>query len=90
MQVNKELHRKPLKVAPDDQTLPMCWHGKTPFRSINEVKKYFKPLVLSFSNGGKIRSQFEIPPEAYLIISVSSITFLHFLCLLTAIGTFHV
>ncbi|XP_058731106.1 aspartic proteinase Asp1-like [Vicia villosa] len=67
--VNKELHRKPLKVAPDDQTLPMCWHGKKPFRSINEVKKYFKPLTLSFGNGGKVKSQFEIPPEAYLIIS---------------------
>lgn len=51
----------------------MCWHGKKPFRSIDEVKKYFKPLVLSFSNGGKVKSQFEIPPEAYLIISASYI-----------------
>lgn len=72
MQLNKELHRKPIKAAPDDQTLPMCWHGKRPFRSINEVKKYFKPLTLSFTNGGRVKPQFEIPPEAYLIISVSS------------------
>ncbi|GAU25401.1 hypothetical protein TSUD_70530 [Trifolium subterraneum] len=67
--LNKELNRKPIKAAPDDQTLPMCWHGKRPFRSINEVKKYFKPLTLSFTNGGRVKPQFEIPPEAYLIIS---------------------
>ncbi|KAJ1386634.1 Xylanase inhibitor, C-terminal, partial [Sesbania bispinosa] len=38
--LKKELAGKPLKEAPDDQTVPLCWHA-----------------------------QFEIPPEAYLIIS---------------------
>ncbi|XP_004503902.1 aspartic proteinase Asp1-like [Cicer arietinum] len=67
--LSKELNRKPIKAAPDDQTLPICWHGKKPFKNINEVKKYFKPLALSFTKGGRVKPQFEIPPEAYLIIS---------------------
>ncbi|KAK7247612.1 hypothetical protein RIF29_42498 [Crotalaria pallida] len=67
--LKKELTGKPIKVAPDDQTVPLCWHGKRPFRSIREVKKYFKPLALSFTSSGRVKTQFEIPPEAYLIIS---------------------
>ncbi|KAG5058456.1 hypothetical protein AAZX31_05G181900 [Glycine max] len=67
--LNKELSGKPLKVAPDDQTLSLCWHGKRPFTSLREVRKYFKPVALSFTNGGRVKAQFEIPPEAYLIIS---------------------
>jgi len=39
--------------------------------SIEEVKKYFKPLALSFKTGWRSKTLFEIPPEAYLIISVS-------------------
>lgn len=71
LQMKKELHGKPLREAPDDQTVPLCWHGKRPFRSINEVRKYFKPLALSFTGGRRTKAVFEIPPEAYLIISVS-------------------
>ncbi|XP_057417375.1 aspartic proteinase Asp1-like isoform X2 [Lotus japonicus] len=67
--LKKELTGKPIKVAPDDQTLPVCWHGRRPFRSMSEIKKYFKPLALSFTNGGRVKTQFEIPPEGYLIIS---------------------
>ena len=67
--MKKELSGKPLKEAPDDRTLPLCWHGKRPIKNIHEVKKYFKPLALSFA-ARKTRAQFEIPPEAYLIISV--------------------
>ena len=70
-QLRKELNGKPLKEALDDQTLPLCWKGKKPFKSIRDVKKYFKPLALSFSNGWRAKSQFEIPPESYLIISVT-------------------
>lgn len=87
MQLKKELTGKPIKVAPDDQTLPVCWHGRRPFRSMSEIKKYFKPLALSFTNGGRVKTQFEIPPEGYLIISVSSnlqvspiICNMHFMC----------
>ncbi|XP_061346885.1 aspartic proteinase Asp1-like [Gastrolobium bilobum] len=67
--LKKELTGKSIKAAPDDQTLPLCWHGRRPFKSIREVRKYFKPLALSFTNGGRVKAQFEIPPEAYLIIS---------------------
>ncbi|GAU19554.1 hypothetical protein TSUD_303670 [Trifolium subterraneum] len=67
--LTKELAGKPIKEAPEDQTLPLCWYGKRPFRSVYEVRKYFKPIALSFPSSGKIKAQFEIPPEAYLIIS---------------------
>ncbi|KAM7513874.1 hypothetical protein LguiA_003457 [Lonicera macranthoides] len=67
--LKKELNGKPLKEAVDDKTLPFCWKGKKPFKNIREVKKYFKPLALSFNNGWRDKPQFEIPPEGYLIIS---------------------
>ncbi|KAL2498544.1 Eukaryotic aspartyl protease family protein [Abeliophyllum distichum] len=58
-----------LREATDDRTLPFCWKGKKPFKSTRDVKKYFKPLALRFPNGWKAKPQFEISPEAYLIIS---------------------
>ncbi|XP_019417617.1 PREDICTED: aspartic proteinase Asp1-like [Lupinus angustifolius] len=67
--LKKELAGKPIKEAYDDQTLPLCWHSKRPFKSIYEVRKYFKPIALSFTSSGKFKAQFEIPPEDYLIIS---------------------
>ncbi|XP_039687654.1 aspartic proteinase Asp1 isoform X2 [Medicago truncatula] len=67
--LTKELAGKPIKEAPEDQTLPLCWYGKRPFRSVYEVKKYFKPIALSFPGSRRSKAQFEIPPEAYLIIS---------------------
>ena len=79
MQLTKELAGKPIKEAPEDQTLPLCWYGKRPFRSVYEVRKYFKPIALSFLGSGRSKAQFEIPPEAYLIISVSQVLTNHFL-----------
>ncbi|MED6174032.1 hypothetical protein PIB30_065099 [Stylosanthes scabra] len=67
--LKKELHKVPLNVAADDQTLPICWRGKKPIQSIREVKRYFKSLALTFSNGGKVKTLFEIPLEGYLILS---------------------
>uniref|UniRef100_A0A5B7BSH7 Aspartic proteinase Asp1 n=1 Tax=Davidia involucrata TaxID=16924 RepID=A0A5B7BSH7_DAVIN len=67
--VTKELTGKPLKEALDDRTLQFCWKGKKPFKNIRDVRRYFKPLALSFENGLKSKSHFEIPPEGYLIIS---------------------
>ncbi|KAJ0096781.1 hypothetical protein Patl1_28062 [Pistacia atlantica] len=66
--MKKELSRKPLKEAPEDQTLPLCWKGQKPFKNVRDVKKYFKSLSLSFTHG-KTRTLFELTPEAYLIIS---------------------
>ncbi|XP_047960536.1 aspartic proteinase Asp1 [Salvia hispanica] len=67
--IHKELSGKSLKEATDDHTLPFCWRGKKPFKSTRDVRKYFKSLAFSFSSGWRSKSQFEIPPEGYLIIS---------------------
>ncbi|KAK1628236.1 hypothetical protein QYE76_002551 [Lolium multiflorum] len=50
-----------------DPSLPLCWKGKKPFKSVLDVKKEFRSLVLSFSNGKK--ALMEIPPENYLIVT---------------------
>lgn len=68
--MKRELPRKYLREALDDKTLPYCWSGRRRFKSVEDVVKYFKPLALGFANGGKAKN-FAIPPEAYLIISVS-------------------
>ncbi|GAB4835523.1 hypothetical protein Ancab_000433 [Ancistrocladus abbreviatus] len=68
--LRKELMGTSLRDAADDETLPLCWKGKKPFNSIRDVKKYFKPLALSFGNGGRAATRFEIAPESYLIISL--------------------
>lgn len=73
LQIKKDLHGKPLKEAVEDDTLPVCWRGKKPFKSIRDAKKYFKPLALSFGSGWKTKSQFEIQQESYLIISVTNL-----------------
>ncbi|XP_020220699.1 aspartic proteinase Asp1 [Cajanus cajan] len=67
--LRKDLVGKPLKEAHVDQTLPLCWQGKRPFRSVYEVRKYFKPITLGFTSNGRNKAPFEIPPEAYLIVS---------------------
>ncbi|KAG2615147.1 aspartic proteinase Asp1-like [Panicum virgatum] len=50
-----------------DPSLPLCWKGKKPFKTVLDVKKEFKSLVLSFANGKK--ALMEIPPENYLIVT---------------------
>ncbi|KAL5555221.1 hypothetical protein UlMin_037457 [Ulmus minor] len=67
--IKRDLTGKSLKEAPEDQTLPLCWRGKKPFRNVGDAKKYFKPLALLFNDDGRSKTQFEMPPEAYLIIS---------------------
>ncbi|XP_058189697.1 aspartic proteinase Asp1-like isoform X1 [Rhododendron vialii] len=67
--MKKDLSRKKLEDAAD-QSLPICWKGTKPFKSISDVKNYFKPLVLSFKKGTIHKNvQLQIPPEAYLIIT---------------------
>ncbi|KAJ1388122.1 Xylanase inhibitor, C-terminal [Sesbania bispinosa] len=65
--VNNDLKGKPLNRATEDQTLPNCWKGAKPFRSVSDVDNYFKTLVLSFTKSRN--SQLQLPPQAYLIIS---------------------
>ena len=67
--MKEELTGKSLKETLDDETLPLCWKGERPFKSLDDVREYFKPIALSFANDEK-DTQFELPPEAYLIISV--------------------
>lgn len=68
-QLKNDLSKTPLKEATDDHTLPLCWKGTKPFKSVQDVKKYFKTLALSFVKTKK--AVLEIPPENYLIINVS-------------------
>ncbi|CAA7404516.1 unnamed protein product [Spirodela intermedia] len=63
----RDLSGKQLKVASDDRTLPLCWRGAKPFKSIGEARKYFKPLTMAFSQGK--RALLAIPPENYLILT---------------------
>lgn len=65
--MSRDLSGKQLKVAPDDRTLPLCWRGAKPFKSIGEARKYFKPLTMAFSQGK--RALLTIPPENYLILT---------------------
>lgn len=67
--ITKQLQSTSLKDAVEDDTLPVCWKGKKPFRSIREVENYFKPLALSFGSRWKSAARFDIPPDNYLIIS---------------------
>ncbi|XP_050879018.1 aspartic proteinase Asp1 [Lathyrus oleraceus] len=70
-QVTANLKGKPLSRSIEDKTLPVCWESnlKPPkhFKSLNEVKGFFKPLTLIFTKSKNL--QFQIPPEYYLIIS---------------------
>ncbi|KAK6925238.1 Xylanase inhibitor, N-terminal [Dillenia turbinata] len=53
-----------------DSTLPLCWRPESPIRTIDEVKQYFKPLVLQFRNKWWfVPTKLIIPPEGYLIIN---------------------
>lgn len=63
--LKKGLTGKPLKVAPEDKSLPFCWKGTKPFKTVGDVKNYFKPLALSFAKNVR----FQLPPEAYLIVT---------------------
>lgn len=65
-----DIKGKKLNNANDDKSLPVCWKGSKPFKSIQDVKNLFKPIMLSFANSKK--AQFPLNPEAYLIISVRS------------------
>ncbi|RLM70154.1 hypothetical protein C2845_PM17G03750 [Panicum miliaceum] len=56
---------KSLKEVPD-ASLPLCWKGPRPFKSVDDLKKEFNPLVsLKFGSGVTMA----IPPENYLVIT---------------------
>ncbi|XLR44864.1 hypothetical protein S83_029524, partial [Arachis hypogaea] len=63
--VTNDLKRQKLERATDDHSLLICWKGAKPFKSLSEVKSYFKSLALSFQEAKNL--QFQLPPESYLI-----------------------
>ncbi|TVU26195.1 hypothetical protein EJB05_28732, partial [Eragrostis curvula] len=49
-----------------DPTLPLCWKGNGPFKSVDDLKKEFKSrMSLNFGQGATM----VIPPENYLIVT---------------------
>ncbi|GKF16750.1 aspartic proteinase Asp1-like protein, partial [Tanacetum coccineum] len=67
VELRNDIRGLPLYNANDDDSLPVCWKGMQPFRLVQEVKPYFKPITLSFTTSNNVR--FQLDPEAYLINS---------------------
>ncbi|XP_020226059.1 aspartic proteinase Asp1 [Cajanus cajan] len=65
--VTNDIKGKPLSRATEDQTLPVCWKGPKPFKSLHDVSSNFKPLALSFTKSKN--SLLQLPPQAYLIVT---------------------
>ncbi|XP_065881168.1 aspartic proteinase Asp1-like isoform X2 [Euphorbia lathyris] len=65
--IKKELSGKPLKAAPEEKALSVCWKGTKRFKTVSDVKSYFKPLAMSFYK--QKNAQLQIPPEDYLIVT---------------------
>ena len=70
IQIANDLRGKPLSRATGDPSLPICWKGPKPFKSLHDVTSNFKPLLLSFTKSKN--SPLQLPPEAYLIVTVST------------------
>ncbi|XP_021806568.1 aspartic proteinase Asp1-like [Prunus avium] len=65
--VRNDLDGKPIKETSEDKSLPICWKGRKPFKSVGDAKNFFKPLALSFINAKNV--QLQLSPEDYLIVS---------------------
>ncbi|KAL7117929.1 hypothetical protein ACP275_03G103500 [Erythranthe tilingii] len=65
--IKGDLNGKQLKEAVEDKSLPVCWKGAKPFKSIRDATTYFKPLALSFTNAKNV--QFQMRPEYYLVVT---------------------
>ena len=68
LQLKASLSKSSLKQV-SDPALPLCWKGPKPFKTVHDTPKEFKSLVtLKFDLGVTMI----IPPENYLIITVST------------------
>lgn len=65
MQIKGSLSKSLKQVS--DPSLPLCWKGQKAFKSVSDVKKDFKSLQFIFGKNAVM----DIPPENYLIITVS-------------------
>ncbi|XP_023772912.1 aspartic proteinase Asp1 isoform X1 [Lactuca sativa] len=59
-----DMKGKKVYITNEDKSLPVCWKGSKPFKSIYDVKNLFEPIILKFK-----KSKFQLNPESYLIIS---------------------
>ncbi|XP_047979623.1 aspartic proteinase Asp1-like [Salvia hispanica] len=65
--IKRNLNGKQLKDAVEDKSLPVCWKGAKPFKSVLDAANHFKPLALSFTNAKN--AQLHLPPESYLVVT---------------------
>ncbi|PON36818.1 Aspartic peptidase [Parasponia andersonii] len=66
----EEVYAAGLVQDSSDPTLPICWKAKMPFRSVADVKQFFKTITLQFgSKWWIVSTRLRIPPEGYLIIN---------------------
>ncbi|XP_011014192.1 PREDICTED: aspartic proteinase Asp1-like isoform X2 [Populus euphratica] len=65
--VRKDLSGKPLRDAPEEKALAVCWKTAKPIKSILDIKSFFKPLTINFIKAKNV--QLQLAPEDYLIIT---------------------
>nr|KYP55129.1 Aspartic proteinase Asp1 [Cajanus cajan] len=65
--VTNDIKGKQLSRATKDPSLPICWKGPKPFKSLHDVTSNFKALALSFTKSKN--SLLQLPPQAYLIVT---------------------
>ncbi|XP_042036239.1 aspartic proteinase Asp1-like [Salvia splendens] len=65
--IKGNLNGKQLKDAVEDKSLPICWKGAKPFKSVVDAANHFKPLALSFTNAKNV--QLHLAPESYLVVT---------------------
>ncbi|XP_038693771.1 aspartyl protease APCB1-like [Tripterygium wilfordii] len=64
--ISDALKRTPLIRTQPMGIFPICWkHNKSPIRSFDDVKNYFKSLTLNFTNVPNVK--LNLPVHAYLI-----------------------
>ncbi|XP_075483909.1 LOW QUALITY PROTEIN: aspartic proteinase Asp1-like [Primulina tabacum] len=66
-QIKGDLKGKQLQDAVEDKSLPICWKGTKPFKSVRDAASYFKPITLTFTKAKNV--QFHLQPESYLIVT---------------------
>ncbi|XP_038678414.1 aspartyl protease APCB1-like [Tripterygium wilfordii] len=66
--INRALKVKPLTSANPERWLPICWRRRNqkPISSLNDIRHYFKPLSLRFTNEQNVK--LDLPVQAYLIL----------------------
>ncbi|KAJ6954310.1 hypothetical protein NC652_005909 [Populus alba x Populus x berolinensis] len=85
--VRKDVSGKPLRDAPEEKALAVCWKTAKPIKSILDIKSFFKPLTINFIKAKNV--QLQLAPEDYLIITVSTSKTFHKFPARLHLGTIH-